>query len=60
MCLVLILFIVREDIASRRKNIAERRKVLAAARSFQAGEQANLEQSAIEVTEHKSVLYVLA
>lgn len=56
MYLVLTPFIVREDIASRRKRIRERREFLAAARVIQAEEQTNLEQIVVEVTEHKSVL----
>lgn len=55
--LVLIFLIVREDIASRCKKIRERREFLAAARSIQSREQANLEQTTIEVTEHKPVLF---
>ena len=56
MYLILTFPIVREDIASRRKKIKERREFLAAAKLIQAGEQANLEQTAVEVTGHKLVL----
>ncbi|OJA12917.1 hypothetical protein AZE42_05077 [Rhizopogon vesiculosus] len=50
---------LREDIASRRKAITERRELLAGARSIQAGKQTDLEQTAVEVTEHKQNLDAL-
>ncbi|OAX43649.1 hypothetical protein K503DRAFT_814528, partial [Rhizopogon vinicolor AM-OR11-026] len=50
---------LREDIASRRKVITERREFLAVARSIQTGKQTDLEQTAVEVTEHKQSLDAL-
>ncbi|KAG1749611.1 uncharacterized protein EDB91DRAFT_1108704 [Suillus paluster] len=51
--------LLRQDIASRRKDIRQRRDVLATARLIHAEEQASYQQTAVEVAEQKRGLDAL-